>query len=170
MRIHFGSKDELWNACLEEAVANSAPVITLVSRIASEQARPAAERMRAAIAEIAEFYVRHPDLRHFVGRHVSEPPERSARLTDRLLRPAYESLHDLIVEAAALGVVRTPHPALFFALLNSALSQPASFPILMDQLAPELDPVRARQALTDMVIDALVSDPDQPPAPSGAKT
>lgn len=159
IRVHFGNKAALWEACLDRIVVLAMPVMAEVQAIATDTERSLGDRLRDLIVRVATFYAAHPQLRNFVVRHGAETPERSTRVTEKLLRPAYESAHELFEAGIAAGIIRSSHPALFFALLNAALNQPPTFPMLLGRFAPEIDPETAWAQLLDTTIATLLHLP-----------
>lgn len=159
VRVHFGNKAALWEACLDRIVALAMPVMAEVHAIAADTSRPLADRLRALIVRVAAFYAAHPEMRDFVCRHGAEAPERSTLVSDKLLRPAYATSQRLFEDGIAAGIIRSQHPALFFALLNAALNQPPAFPMLLLRLAPELDAETARAQLLETTIASLLHLP-----------
>ena len=57
------------------------------------------------------------------------------------------------------GIIRSRHPALFFALLNAALNQPPAFPMLLNRIAPEIDPETSRDLLIETTIATFLHLP-----------
>jgi AcrR family transcriptional regulator len=159
VRIHFGHKAALWEACLDRIVTIAIPAMTGVRAIAVDQSRTVGERLRDVILAIGAFYVAHPEVKDFVIRHGAETPERAALVTERLLRPSYESVRELFVAGIEAGIIRSSHPALFFALLNSALHQPPAFPVLLKQLAPDIDTEAARALLIETTVTTFLHLP-----------
>ncbi|WP_244645909.1 TetR/AcrR family transcriptional regulator [Bradyrhizobium campsiandrae] len=159
VRVHFGNKAALWEACLDRVVAVGLPAMAGVQKIACDSARPLSERLCAVISEIAHFYAANPDVRDFVVRHASEAPERAVLVSDRLLRPAYATVRELFSAGIEAGIIRSPHPALFFALLNAALNQPPAFPMLLNRIAPEIDPETSRELLIETTIATFLHLP-----------
>ena len=174
VRVHFGNKAALWEACLDRIVVLAIPVMAEVHAIATATNRSLADRLRDLIIRVATFYAAHPQVRDFVVRHGAEAPERSAMVTEKLLRPAYESARELFEAGIAAGIIRSSHPALFFALLNAALNQPPAFPMLLGRFAPEIDPETARTQLLDTTIATLLhlppSQADAEPAAGNGRT
>lgn len=165
VRVHFGSKVELWQACLDAIAAEAVPVFAHLQMLADAVERPLMERLAELIERVADFFSMHPDVRDFVARHASGEAERAARITDCLIRPAYETAKPLFAAGIAAGIIRSPHPALFFALLNSAVNQPPAFPSLLHRLSPDIAPASARALLTETIVATLL----HPPAESRPK-
>ncbi len=164
IRVHFGSKAGLWEACLDAIVAAATPVMAGVAKIAAQSECPLGQRLHDVILHVARFYAAYPEVRDFVARHAVESPERAALVADRLLRPAYETVRELFAAGIAAGFIRSSHPALFFALLNSAASQPSAFPALLNQFAPEIAPEAAHARMTETIVATLLHQPGAAPA------
>jgi AcrR family transcriptional regulator len=159
VRVLFGSKADLWEACLDVIVSEAQPLMDVVTRLAQDTGRPLHDRLSDIICGLATFYEAHPGVRGFATAHGQEAPERAELVIQRLLRPAYECAHALIVAGIEAGVVRSSHPALFFALVNAAVSQPPSFSALLSRLAPEIDPGAARIRMIETVVASLLHPP-----------
>ena len=159
VRVHFGHKAALWEACLDRVVAIAAPAMADIHTIATDSSRAVGDRLSDVISTIAGFYAVHPEVRDFVVRHGAEAPERAVLVTERLLRPAYETVRELFVVGIEAGIIRSSHPALFFALLNAALHQPPAFPVLLKRLAPEIDAETSRALLLETTVTTLLHLP-----------
>ncbi|NYF20950.1 AcrR family transcriptional regulator [Xanthomonas sp. JAI131] len=159
VRVHFGSKAELWNACVNQLAQDVVPRLDAMATLTRHDQRPLHERLTDAILIMAAFYEANPAVRDFVARVVSERPERATVVAERLLRPSYEAGHALILAGIEAGIVKATHPALFFVLLNSMLSQPPEFPQLLARLAPEIAAGEARARLVDTVLATLLHSP-----------
>ncbi|WP_249136416.1 TetR/AcrR family transcriptional regulator [Bradyrhizobium tropiciagri] len=174
VRVHFGNKAALWEACLDRIVTLAVPAMAEVHAIAHDGSRSLDDRLRALIIRVATFYAAHPEVRNFVVRRGAESPERATLVTEKLLRPAYESARELFQAGIDAGIVRSSHPALFFALLNAALNQPPSFPMLLGRIAPEIDAETAWTQLLDTTIATLLhlppSQADAEPAAGNGRT
>lgn len=164
VRVHFGHKAALWEACLDRVVAIAVPAMADIRAIAVDSSRPVGERLRDVISAIAGFYAAHPEVRDFVVRHGAEAPERAMLVTERLLRPAYETVRELFVAGIEAGIIRSSHPALFFALLNAALHQPPAFPMLLARLAPDIDADTSRARLLETTVTTLLHLPSSSPS------
>jgi len=161
IRVHFGSKAGFWEACLDGLAAAAAPVMAAVAKLACDPGRPLGERLHGAILHVVNFYADHPEIRDFVARHGVEDQGRAARVAERLMVPAYETLQDLFAAGIRAGFIRSRHPALFFALLNRAASQPSAFPALIRRYAPDLDPQTVRKGMSETIVATLLHEPGE---------
>ncbi|WP_244292360.1 TetR/AcrR family transcriptional regulator [Xanthomonas hyacinthi] len=159
VRVHFGSKADLWDACVSQLAQDLDPRLAAMAQLTERDERTLPDRLTEAILLMAAFYEAHPAIRDFVARVVSERPERAAVVAERLLRPAYQAGHALILAGIEAGIVKATHPALFFVLLNGMLSQPPEFPQLLARLAPEIGADEARTRLVDTVLATLLHPP-----------
>lgn len=159
VRVHFGSKAELWAACVDGLAVAMQPGFAAVLDLVRDESLPLADRLRQGVLIVAAFYDAYPDVRDFVARLTTEPTERAAVLADRLLLPSYRIGEPLIQAGIEAGFIRADHPALFFVLLNNALSQPAALPDLLVRLAPDIERGTARARLTETILDTLLHLP-----------
>jgi AcrR family transcriptional regulator len=72
VRIHFGGKAGLWQACMDSIIARRAPVIAEIERITSDASATVSERLTALIQHYVGFAFAHPEVRQFVVRHAYE--------------------------------------------------------------------------------------------------
>ena len=159
VRVHFGSKADLWDACLDAIVAGVTPTMREVSAIARNAEWSVYERLRRTILRVVAYYEAHPEAHGFVARYGLEAPERARLVTERLLRPAYETNRELFAAGMTAGILRCAHPALFFALLNTAVNQAPTFLMLVDRLAPDIAPEDVRRLMTETIIATLLHAP-----------
>lgn len=164
VRVHFGSKAGLWDACLDAVVDAAAPMIEDARRLAASDL-PLIERLRRFIERLGVFIISFPDYRDFVTMQMSDSEARAEVLSARLVRPAFEAVRPLIEAGIASGHVRVRHPALFYGLLHHALNRPRAAAVILNKLAPDIAPADVDRLLVDSLITALL-DPFPPsPAP-----
>ncbi|AKC70945.1 TetR/AcrR family transcriptional regulator [Pandoraea oxalativorans] len=138
VRVHFGSKEQLWRACIDTLEAALAAPVEILRAISVDETRPVRDRLRDAIGLIAAYALQHPEHKCFISLHASETGERGAVLYRHLLEPVYNCMEKLIVEGMAAGVIRAEHPAMYFCVLAHALHPPPGSPVLMQVIAPEV--------------------------------
>jgi AcrR family transcriptional regulator len=169
VRVHFGSKADLWEACLDAVVAAATPTMIEVSAIARNTQCSLYERLRKLIVRVVTFFAAHPEVSDFVARHGIESPKRTKFLTERLLRPAYETTRELFAAGIEAGIIRSSHPAMFFAVFNGAVKQPSTILMLLDRLAPEIDRREGWQLMIETIVETFLHRPASEPA-SGSRS
>ncbi|MFJ2991465.1 TetR/AcrR family transcriptional regulator [Pandoraea sp. NPDC087047] len=138
VRVHFGSKEQLWLACIDTLETTLAEPVQCLRAISLDTTRPVRDRLCDAVALIATHAVKHPEHKRFISLHASETGERGALLYRHLLEPVYNCMERLIVEGIEAGVIRAEHPAMYFCMLAHALHPPPGSPVLMQVIAPEV--------------------------------
>lgn len=166
IRVHFGSKNGLWMACVDRLAEAMTPALEAAAALSDGDPRPLTERLRDAVTLTSDFYDAFPDVRDFVLRISAEDDERAAIVTEKILRPAYEASRALIAAGMAAGIIRGAHPALVYVLLNSMISQPPRFPELIGHIDPEVAPAQARAMLIETILATLLHRPLPEAGPS----
>ncbi|EKO3536457.1 TetR/AcrR family transcriptional regulator [Vibrio fluvialis] len=156
IRVHFGSKSELWDACLDTLVSQSKPILIEIQNIYSFKELTVYERLYRAFSILGDYFLTQPHVHNFVVRHISENEKRSKLIAEKLLLPTYESILPLIVDGIKCGNLKSKHPVVFFSLLNNAFNQPASFDSLVEIIAPDADPITIRKELNKSIITSLI--------------
>lgn len=159
VRALFGGRADLWNACADSIVSEASPIIDRIVLVSARADRSCYRRLSDIILTTAAFYRIHADVRDFVFRAMAEGSERTAFIAEKLLAPAYEAARPSIDEGMRQGIVRCSHPALFFVIMTSALSQPAFFPVLLGKIAAEMPPDDVHWVTTRSLISMLLSEP-----------
>ena len=162
VRVHFGSKAGLWEACLDEIVDAAKPMIEDAHALRQSE-QPLVERLRLFIERLGAFVISSPECRDFVTMHMSESDDRAEVLAVRLVRPAFEAARPLIEAGIASGHIRVRHPALFYGLLHHSLNRPRAAAVILNKLAPDIDPEDVDRLLVESLVTAFL-DPC-PPAP-----
>jgi TetR/AcrR family transcriptional regulator len=115
---HFGSKDALWEAVVEQIAEHAAPMIAATAAL---RASPldARERVERALEIYIDKVFSEPDVGLFFATAATEEGARFDSLVQRLVRPYHGVLVPLLADAGkrkALKVVDTN--VLFFMLVN----------------------------------------------------
>ncbi|VVE12851.1 TetR/AcrR family transcriptional regulator [Pandoraea terrigena] len=162
VRVHFGSKEQLWRACVDALEAALAAPGEHLRSLSLDTARPVTERLKEAIAIIAAHAVNHPEHKRFIAQQASETGDRGAILHRQLVMPVYEAMAPLIVQGMQAGVVRAEHPAMYFCVLVHALHPPPGSPVLMQLIAPQVGGDAFGPALVKQVEWLFFADPNAP--------
>ncbi|VVD66136.1 HTH-type transcriptional repressor NicS [Pandoraea morbifera] len=163
VRVHFGSKEQLWRACVDTLEAALAEPAERLRALSIDTSRPVTDRLKEAIEIIAAHAVQHPEHKQFIAQHASETGDRGAILHGHLVMPVYDCMEPLIEQGMAAGVVRAEHPAMYFCLLVHALHPPPGSPVLMQLIAPQVGGDAFAPALIHQVEMLFFAPPASPP-------
>jgi AcrR family transcriptional regulator len=104
---HFGSKQSLYSAVLEEGLR---PMAARVAHAATSDGT-ALERMLGVVEAYFEHFQTHPDLPHLLLQEVAAGKQPPQEVLD-IIRGVREVVSGLQIEGEAEGSVRPGHPAL----------------------------------------------------------
>jgi len=145
---HFGSKDALWRAVMDDLFAG----LTARMAVAAREVRggPVQDRLLAVIRAFIAICADDADIHRIMTIEGRQPSERLSWLVDRHLRENHAQACALIKEAQEAGVVRAGDPTLlyysFIAIAGTAFS-----------LAPEIAMVSGDSRTVDPVaIEGLI--------------
>ncbi|MBN3852129.1 TetR/AcrR family transcriptional regulator [Paraburkholderia sp. Ac-20340] len=115
---HFGSKEALWTAVVEQIAEHARPLIAGTGAL-----RDADLDAKARVDRAMEIYIdkvfEEPDIGLFFSTAATEEGARMDFLVERLMRPYYDVLVPLLDDAAKQGVLKVKDAdMLFFVLLN----------------------------------------------------
>ncbi|VVD91874.1 TetR/AcrR family transcriptional regulator [Pandoraea cepalis] len=162
VRVHFGSKEQLWRACVDTLESALEGPTERLRALSLDTARPVTDRLKEAIAIIAAHAINHPEHKQFITQHASETGERGAILHRHLVTPVYDCMEPLIVQGMQAGVVRAEHPAMYFCVLVHALHPPPGSPVLMQLIAPQVGGDAFGPALIKQVECLFFAEPNAP--------
>ncbi len=156
--VCFGSKEGLWNACVESVALQGRALIALLEQIASGDGT-VKERLTQVIFAGAKFNATHPEVRLFLTQSASEDLARAERLVQEFVLPLYTTLLPLITAAIKAGVVKAKYPAPFFSILINSLSWQKAVPALINRLAPDIAPEDFAELIASTAVSLFLHDP-----------
>jgi TetR/AcrR family transcriptional regulator len=146
---HFGSKDALWRAVIDQMFGDLNARMTLAAR--SARAGSVRDRLLAVIRAFIELCAQDADIHRIMTIEGRQPTERLQWLVERHLQANHLEACALIREGQAAGTVRPGDPTLlyysFIAIAGTAFS-----------LAPEIALVSGNtRAVEPDAIEALIT-------------
>ena len=115
---HFGSKEALWRAAMDELFGDVLTVTAGVGATPEEQLLDGAERF-------VRFVSAHPEVTRVIAREGAAPSPRLTYLVDRYLRPAFGAVVAAVRAAQRDGVIAQEfRPELILMLMLGAGSHP----------------------------------------------
>ncbi|MBP0588646.1 TetR family transcriptional regulator [Paraburkholderia sp. LEh10] len=123
---HFGSKETLWLAVVEQIADQMSPMIEATAAL---RASPlgARARVQSAVATFIDAVFDDPDFGIFFSTSVREEGERLNVLIDRLVRPYHDVLVPLFEDAAKRGELKVKDANVMFFMLLNAISKTVSY-------------------------------------------
>ena len=156
--VHFGDKAGLWTACVDWLAEEIATALESARALEKAANLPLRARLEMGLDLVAAFYTGNRDLRGFVARAATEPPERSLPVAEKLLKPIYRASLPLIEEGIRGGLLRASHPASVFVILHAVLGRPEQFSAVLSIIAPEVPERDAGQMLSDSLRQMLLKN------------
>lgn len=155
---HFGSKEALWRAAVDELFADVGPLTTGVGDTPEEQLLDGAERF-------VRFASARPEVTRVIAREGAAPSPRLTYLVDRYLRPAFGVVVDALRAGQRSGAFAAEfRPELILMLMLGAGSHPFDVTALVrESLGVDATSTRTRDeviALLRMMLSrGLFRDP-----------
>ncbi|MCA7999686.1 TetR/AcrR family transcriptional regulator [Burkholderia metallica] len=152
---HFGTKETLWLAVVEQIAELAEPMFDALHALRTSSL-PHRDRVRRAIELCVAHEFDEPDLGMFFSTAATEVGGRLDRLQERLVRPYYDMMFPLLSEAVDAGAIRPVEPTVLFFMIASAIGTTVSYSHTM--LAYTSLPTRQdafRQAVADIAFNIV---------------
>jgi TetR/AcrR family transcriptional regulator len=153
---HFGTKETLWLAVVEQIADLAEPMFDAL-RALRTSSLPHRERMRRAIELCVDHEFDEPDIGMFFSTAATEEGARLDRLRERLVRPYHDAMFPLLAEAVDAGAIRPVDPDVLFFMIASAIGTTVSYSHLILEFTSL--PTRQdafRQAVLDVALNFLL--------------
>jgi TetR/AcrR family transcriptional regulator len=150
---HFGSKEGLWIAVVEQLTEKSSALVD--ATVALSAARLSArERVKRALVLLIDVLFEDHDIGMFFSTAATEQGERLNVLLERLYRPYQEVFVSLLADAMAAGKLKARDPALMYAMTLSAISNTISYSHVLAKFSPITNhPEQFREAVLDLALE-----------------
>jgi len=152
---HFGSKEALWVAVVEQIADQAAPLIRATAGLHSASLSPR-ERIEHALVLFIEQVFDEPDIGMFFSTAALEEGERLKVLIGRLVRPYHDVFVPLLAEASEAGQLKVNDPEVMFSMLTNAVSKTVVYSHVLQAFSalPE-DRVKFKRAVLDTALSML---------------
>lgn len=156
LNYHFGNKEGLWRAVVENAYAESL-VASRQAAAAVDRSEPLA-RLQSALKAFAVSNILHPAAHSLVLMEVAQDGPRLDWLVDNYMRPFHEELDALIAECYAAQLLKPYPPEQASVTMTAMLTAVQSATHLLKRLygVGPLTPAQAEQH-AEQVIDVLMN-------------
>ncbi|MFP3504582.1 TetR/AcrR family transcriptional regulator [Burkholderia sp. SIMBA_062] len=153
---HFGTKETLWLAVVEQIAELAEPMFDAL-RALRTSSLPHRERMRRAIELCVDHEFDEPDIGMFFSTAATEEGARLDRLREQIVRPYHDAMFPLVAEAVDAGAIRPVDPVVLFFMIASAIGTTVSYSHLILEFTSL--PTRRdafRQAVLDVALHILL--------------
>ncbi|MBJ9965221.1 TetR/AcrR family transcriptional regulator [Burkholderia seminalis] len=152
---HFGAKETLWLAVVEQIVELAAPLFDAL-RALRASSLPHRDRVRRALELCVDHEFAEPDIGMFFSTAATEEGARLDRLQERLVRPYHDAMFPLLAEAVEAGAIRPVDPNVLFFMIASAIGMTVSYSHMMLEFTSlPTRPEAFRQAVLDVVFNVV---------------
>ncbi|MGU7770765.1 TetR/AcrR family transcriptional regulator [Burkholderia sp. MR1-5-21] len=129
---HFGTKETLWLAVVEQIAELAAPLFDALGALRTSSLSRRA-RVERALELGIDMVFAEPDIGMFFSTATTEEGERLNRLLERLVRPYHAVMVPLLADAAEAGVIAMTDPDVMFFMLENAIGTTVAYSHLMHE-------------------------------------
>ncbi|MBP0606064.1 MULTISPECIES: TetR/AcrR family transcriptional regulator [Burkholderia] len=152
---HFGAKETLWLAVVEQIVELAEPMFDAL-RALRTSSLPQRERVRRALELCVDHEFAEPDIGMFFSTAATEEGGRLDRLQERIVRPYHDAMFPLIADAVEAGAIRPVDPNVLFFMIASAIGTTVSYShMMLEYTSLPTRPEAFREAVLGVVFNFL---------------
>jgi len=152
---HFGSKEALWIAVVEQIAQHAAPLIDATGKLRTADLTRR-QRVERALAIFIYKVFSDLDIGMFFSTTATEQGDRLDLLTERLLRPYHDVFVPLLVDAIRSGELAPNDPEVLFAMLINAVSKTVSYSHVLSIFSSlPKDPAKFKRAVLVSALSML---------------
>jgi AcrR family transcriptional regulator len=124
---HFGSKEALWIAVVDQIADEAAPMIEKTAALREIPGSGSRERVESAVSILIDQVFLTPDVGMFFSTAATEIGERLNLLIERVVRPFHDVFVPLLSDAIDAGTIPRQDPDIMFMMLVSGISKTVSY-------------------------------------------
>jgi len=124
---HFGSKEALWIAVVEQIAKEAAAMTEKTAALRTISETGPRARVEAALSILIDQVFTTPDVGMFFSTAATETGERLDVLIDRIVRPYHDAFVPLLVDAIDAGEVPQQDPEIMFMVLTNGISKTVAY-------------------------------------------
>jgi TetR/AcrR family transcriptional regulator len=159
MAHHFGSKEALWIAVVEQIALQAVPMIEATRELRTLRVT-ARERVERALVILVERVFDEPDIGLFFSTAATEKGERLNVLIERLVRPYHDVFAPLLAAGMVSGELARNDPEVMYWMLINAVSRTVSYSHLLATFSSlPRRPRDFRRAVLGIALDMLGTGP-----------
>jgi TetR/AcrR family transcriptional regulator len=155
MAHHFGSKEGLWIAVVDQLAAQLAPLIETTKQLRNSRMSPI-ERIRQALILFTDHVFENPDAGMFFSTATTEHGERLNVLVERLMAPYQNAFVSLVEDAIEAGKMKPRDPGLMYTMIVNSIGNTVSYGHVLAKFSDLPDqPEKFKQGVLDIAMGFL---------------
>ncbi|SAL39107.1 TetR family transcriptional regulator [Caballeronia udeis] len=152
---HFGSKEALWIAVVDQIAQHAAPMIEATGKLRTADMTNR-QKVERALGLFVDKVFSEPDVGMFFSTTATEQGERLDVLMERLLRPYHDVFVPLLVNAMDSGELAPNDPEVLFAVLTNGVGKTVSYSHVLSVFSPlPKDPAKFKQTVLATALSML---------------
>ncbi|UXH79446.1 TetR/AcrR family transcriptional regulator [Roseateles amylovorans] len=153
---HFGSKEALWMAVVEQIARQVQSIFDTAADLRGDATLTPRQRVEQGLIHFSDRVFEDPDIGMFFSTAATEEGERLNALVDQLVRPFHNVFMPLLEDAMAAGEITPCDPHLLFTLLTQGISKTVAYSHVLRAVSPlPDDAVRFKRELLETVFRLL---------------
>lgn len=157
---HFGSKEALWEAVIDLQALYLKSYLEDFKALEAQTEVPVRARLEIAFRKIVAMTFGDPECGMLIAQISSERGAKLDLLVERLLRPTYDALYPLLLQAAQAKAIETQQlDVLYFMILN-AVTMSVSYRHVLGYFNGDLQDVsQLKENMTQFLIANFLHEP-----------
>lgn len=124
---HYGSKEALWIAVVDQIADEAAPMVAKATALREMSGLGPRARVEAAASILIDQVFLTPDVGIFFSTAATETGERLNLLIERVVRPFHDVFVPLLIDAIDAGEIPRQDPDIMFMMLVSGISKTVAY-------------------------------------------
>ncbi|MFM0391879.1 TetR/AcrR family transcriptional regulator [Paraburkholderia phytofirmans] len=124
---HYGSKEALWIAVVDQIANEAAPMIAKTVALRETPGLGPRARVESAVSILIDQVFLTPDVGMFFSTAATETGERLNLLIERVVRPFHDAFVPLLVDAIDAGEISQQDPDIMFTMLANGISKTVAY-------------------------------------------
>jgi AcrR family transcriptional regulator len=124
---HYGSKEALWIAVVDQIANEAAPMIAKTVALREIPGLGPRVRVESAVSILIDQVFLTPDVGMFFSTAATETGERLNLLIERVVRPFHDAFVPLLVDAIDAGEISQQDPDIMFTMLANGISKTVAY-------------------------------------------
>lgn len=124
---HFGSKEALWLAVVEQIANESEPMVAKTKALREIPGLGSRARVEHAVSVLIDQVFVTPDVGMFFSTSATETGTRLDRLIERVVRPLHDAFVPLLIDAIDAGTIPRQDPDIMFMMLVTGINKTVGY-------------------------------------------